>query len=1281
MSHATASLPAVLAPSDGTPPLEGAARRRVLAPINAILAAYLVVLIGLALAAWAMGHGSLESAFVFGAFLAANAALSALAWRNSPPVRVEIARLAAGALLAPAAYLLAGDPFMRWWPAFLILCLGGTVLLSLHSGSTRFARPLTAYYVALYLAAEFLAPAPHDWYMVAMNAGAIAFVALLFGEVVAFLGATLAREREQRAQLAAEKARSETMLQKEAADALRASEAHYRSLLENAFDITTIVDRDGTFLYASDNFERELGWKKGEVLGTPYMPLVHPEDLPPVMEKLQSALAAPGRVVSMEVRAHHRDGSWRWFESVCKSTAEGTLVASSRNITARRQAEGALQRLNSELEQRVAERTAELQASLAETRRLAAIIEATSDYVGIADLQGRGVYVNRAGQRMVGKRREDMQGADVTRCYPERALPKAGEMLAAALRGEVWSGELALLHADGHEIPVSEVTFALPGADGRPQYLATIIRDISEQKRAEAELKRAKDAAEAALTEQRRLTEILEATSDFVGMADPTGRVLYINRAGKAMLGLAPTADVRALGFQRLFDPETEARMFSEGVPTGLRDGAWITEVDFLHVSGRRIPTSFVGLVHKGSDGRPELLSCIARDITELRRTEKQLRRAKDAAEAANRAKSAFLANMSHEIRTPMNAVVGMTSLLLETPLSPRQREFVETVRTSGDALLTIINDILDFSKIEAEKLDLVEKPFDVREAVEAALDLLAPRASEKGLEIGYLIEDGVPAGVLGDVTRLRQILVNLIGNAVKFTAAGEVFVSVRARRSDAGARPLELQFSVRDTGAGIPPERIDRLFRPFSQLDASNTREFGGTGLGLAISKRLAELMGGRIWIESEGVPGRGATFHFTLATEEVASPARSRRAQPLPTLRGRRLLVVDDNATNRRILSLQAQTWGMLVAEAASPGEALALVRGGADFDLAILDMHMPEPHGGSVHGREGVALAQALCAHSGAARLPLVMLTSIGDGPDPDAEALTCFAAYLSKPIKPSQLHDVLVQVLAEGCHHAPPADDPAPIEQLAERLPLRILVAEDVLVNQRFALLALERMGYRADVAANGLEVLAALHRQCYDVVLMDVQMPECDGLEATRRIRGELPADRQPQIVAMTANAMQGDRELCLQAGMDDYISKPVYLEELRAALERAGERSRSASPAAHCRTAVLDPRTLAELRRRPDALDLVALYLSDAARIVADLKRAAGAHDRTALAQSAHALKGASAYVGAQRLVVLCREIEREARAGSLEGVAQRIVDAEFEFRCVQEALDQSHAA
>ena len=925
--------------------------------------------------------------------------------------------------------------------------------------------------------------------------------------------------------------------------------------------------------------------------------------------------------------------------------------------------------------------------------------------------QGRFLHANLATAKIFGYDSVELfMEAPVADFYQN---PEERKMFIAEIteRGSVRNKLFRLRRKDGTPFWASCTATAHFDKRGEVDWIDGTIEDVTERKQVEEELKNS----------QRRLADIIDFLPDAVMVIDAEGKVTSWNRAMEVMTGVK-AANILGKGNYEHAIPFYGKRrpvlvdLVLKPVEEVVAKYAHLQRhEDTLLGQGRitNLPGGdlyFVGHATALRDSTGKIVGAIetVRDVTERKRFEDELARAKDAAESANRAKSAFLAMMSHEIRTPMNAIIGMSSLLLDSSLSAQQRDFVQTIRNSGESLLIIINDILDFSKIEAGRMELEESPFDVRECVENSLELFSFRARNKGLELGCLIDSGVPAAIFGDPTRVNQNLVNLIGNAIKFTERGEIVVSVDARRVEkkSNSHPnrggtnqsdpwFELHFKIRDTGIGIQPERMKLLFQAFSQADSSTARRYGGTGLGLAISKRLAEMMGGRIWAESE--PGKGSTFHFTIQAKAAPDVTRPSRTIDPNILKMKRVLVIDDNKTNRDILSHHIRSWGMELVTTGSGREALELISRGGRFDLFVIDLQMPD--------MDGLTLSEKILNMPQAGSLPMVMLSSSTEGLDPDKTKQ--FRAVLLKPVKSSRLYNTFIEIFspvdavftsaqAEKSHSE---FDPG----MGKRHPLRILLAEDNHTNQVLTLALLDRLGYRADVAGNGAEVLKALQRQFYDVILMDVQMPEMDGLEATREVRRSFNPDFQPRIVALTADAMKEDRERCLAAGMDDYVSKPIQVNELISALNRTPQsmfdgpmlskskesvepeehppskdqsenRSESGTGEAHPSAQAIDASALERLRdtlgKQADILfpTLVKSFIDDGTRLLNEASQALQQKNAQDLRRAAHTLKSNGATFGALRLSSVAKHLEQLGREGQFEGAAELIERAGREF-------------
>ncbi|WP_172457581.1 response regulator [Pseudonocardia sp. N23] len=823
------------------------------------------------------------------------------------------------------------------------------------------------------------------------------------------------------------------------------------------------------------------------------------------------------------------------------------------------------------------------------------------------------------------------------------------------LRGAMWTiGGLAVVYTIreavgtivyGHPFLVVSITYRMGIGLIIASVAGAIAQSLTQDRRQLAVLGRVTRTVASAPTLRTVLDRAADDTADLfrvpavaVALVDEADALLRVQATHGS--GFAPGTEVDRGGDGAVARALDQRR--AVWTPSGSRDGLLRRTVGRARFSGGLVAAPLlarddvIGVVLLDTGERDRRFSAaelalaetvagqLAGAITAARLFE-QAQAARAAADAANEAKSAFLANMSHEIRTPMNAVIGMTELLSATEQSEEQRDYTGVIAQSADGLLTVINDVLDFSKIEAGKLELAREPFDPRECIEDTLGLLAPRAAAKGLELVAAVDGDAPEAVVGDPGRLRQILVNLVGNAVKFTERGEVVVTLSGRLADGR---WELRIDVTDTGIGISADQAALLFRSFSQVDESATRRHGGTGLGLAISRRLAELMGGTVVVDSE--PGRGSTFTATLVGEPATRPGTAPDG-PVESLRGRTALVVDDNATNRRILVAHCKAWGMQARAAATAEEALAWVRDGARFDVVVTDLLMP--------GLDGATLAARLAEIH---RVPTVCLSSLGADRDPAAP----IDAWLTKPVRRAQLAQTLVRLLDAGPVDAEPTRAPAPIDKATE---LRLLLADDNPVGRRVGLLLLERLGHRADTAATGLEVLAALEQRDYDVVLLDVQMPELDGLETARRITATRPPGARPWLVALTANAMAGAREECLAAGMDDYLTKPVRIADLAAALDR-----RPAAPAAVTENQP-DLGELVASFGAETAAELVGEFAANAPVLEADLRDGLAAGDAPRVRRAAHTLKSNAALFGAGALSARCATLEEHAAAGGLD--------------------------
>ncbi len=794
--------------------------------------------------------------------------------------------------------------------------------------------------------------------------------------------------------------------------------------------------------------------------------------------------------------------------------------------------------------------------------------------------------------------------------------------------------------------------------------------------------------AEQAERQQQQWLEVLiqQTPVACVSWELDTATIKTWNPAAERIFGFTRQEILGRSAFEVFVPPNLRDRVADFWRANQGQDGPLHGPLKSLTKDGRTILCDWFNTPLLGSDGSIVEIVSLVVDNTARKRIEEEMQQARNAAEAANRAKSQFLANMSHEIRTPMNGVLGMSELLLDTALDDKQRRFAKAIHSSGEALLSIINAILDFSKIEAGKLELERVDFSPRQVVQEVAELLAGRAHAKSLELLVQVDPAVPAQVVGDPHRLRQILMNLLGNAIKFTETGEVLVTLTGghpgqRGAETGARDCHLRFTIADTGIGISTEQQAHLFQPFSQADGSTTREYGGTGLGLAIARELTRLMGGGVGVDS--APGKGSSFWFTIRVGEGAV-AEEIAPATLAGLAGLRLLIVDDNASHRRILEQQAYAWEMRPSSVAGADGALALLptaaAGGEPFALALIDMVMP--------GMSGLDLVKAIKADPRIAALPLIMLNSLSHQGEAGQAQAAGVAAFVNKPVRVDELRLAILQALN------PPADiaqaNDATREPELDRLRGHVLVAEDNPVNQAVAEAMLEDLGLTVSVANNGREAVAMVGAESFDLVLMDCQMPELDGFGATAEIRhAEQGSSRHLNIVALTANALQGDREMCLAAGMDDYLAKPFSGEQLEALLARWLTRrgtseagTQTSTAAAQAPLAALESNSIESIRALGgDTLlhRIIRMYFESASALMQNLRHALANNDAEAARRAAHTIKSSSANLGASRLSQLCSRIEDDARAGTCRASSMAAIETEYASvtRALQQHLEQ----
>ena len=1037
--------------------------------------------------------------------------------------------------------------------------------------------------------------------------------------------------------------------------ALRESEERFQVFMNNSPLVAFIKDDEGRLVYLNQIMEEKFQVRREDMIGKTdfdWLPL----DVARAITEVDRAVLASGESRESTEIVPTPDGKANeWLVmKFCMTGSDGRqlLGGVALDVTERKHAERALQ----ESEQKFRDLFDDAPVAYHEL-----------------DLDNRITRVNATELAMLGYKAEEMVGRSVWDFIieerPEEIVPRE---MAVKARLEY---QCTFRRKDGRKVSVLMRQKFITDAGGVICGRRATLQDITALKRTERELRDAEEKYRGIF--ENAIEGIFQTTSE--------GSYLSVNPALARMIGYDSPDELMSgvthIGRQLYVQPgrraEFAALIQEKNAVNDFESEIYRRDGSTVWISER---------CHGVRDGDGKLLyyEGTAEDITARREAEQAIKNARDAAVESTRLKSEFLANMSHEIRTPMNGIIGMTDLLLDSDLAPKQRDFTQTISASADSLLTIINDILDFSKIEAGMLAFEEIDFHLPTVVESSVEMLAARASAKKIEVASLVYHGVPEGLRGDPGRLRQVLTNLIGNAVKFTESGEVVV--RANCQEQTATHAVIRFTVTDTGIGIEPEALSRLFQAFVQADGSTTRRFGGTGLGLAICRQLVQRMGGEVGVTSQ--PGKGSTFWFTARFARQAANSAAlvpRKAH----LRGVSVLIVDDHETNRSILHHLFTSWSMQVQQAVNGAEALALMRAAAArgkiFDLAVLDMHMP--------GMNGLELARAIKSDPALMAVRLVMLTSVGRHDEPEALRENGVDGYLVKPVKQAPLFECLSTVLSvdsetRGIRAGLVAlDRPRAVPAVLGGRKLDILVAEDNAVNQKVAIYQLQKLGFQPDVVENGKVALAALARKRYDVVFMDCQMPELDGYAATRELRRIEGGSRHTWVIAMTANSLEGDREKCLAAGMDDYVSKPVKPADLTGVLSRfSGTVSDARTPVPANTQGVVDPGTLAGFREMGGQggenllASLIGTFLENTPLVLAEAHAALARRAAPELERAAHTLKGSCSNFGAAGMRAACERLERAAHQGPLGSASAMLAAIEREFALVRAALERELA-